>query len=438
MAKQSVLILIACSALAFMALDDYKDGMKAYENGNKIDALQFFIVKVTDDPKHQKSVDMIKKLLPEVIELRKANAKRFEKTGQWEKAQKEYDRLRRLDKVLQSLIVYDNKKRLQFPRIDVAEAQAEATDNAAERYYLQGVEAMKTIGKADEAVKFLKEARKFDPDYKDAKELSAQALYNDGIAHINEGNFKAAVSTLWQIRDFYPDGFMDSEEQIAAAIDSAKVKVAVMPFDDLTFRMKYGDVGSNLSSQVIAAGVSREPIFVDFVSRDYVNALLAEQNFGSSGRVDPSTAPALGKLIGIHVFVFGKVTTINPNYPRVLKVDGKVSGTIYRGGEERFVAATWSKYTRTGKVTVSANYQIVDVKTGRILDSNSLSRTSSSTAQWVSYWGDEEALRLDTSIKAHNTTGDMSVDPPEILASYALNQISNAIATSVLKYYEEF
>ena len=41
-------------------------------------------------------------------------------------------------------------------------------------------------------------------------------------------------------------------------------------------------------------------------------------------------------------------------------------------------------------------------------------------------------------MRDHNTDSDESVDPPEILASYAIRQISSAIATSVLKYYEDF
>ena len=431
-----ILLTFTCFSLAFA--DDYKDGMKAYKQGNKIEALEFFIAKVTDKSNHQKSVDMIKKLLPEVIEMRKTKAKKYEEQGKWARAQKEYDRLRRLDKVLQSLVVYDNKQPIKFPRIDVSQAQSAAKDNAAERYYVQGVEAMKIPGNAENAAKFFKEARKFDPDYKDSKELSAQAFYNDGMALIKERDFKTGVKVLWKIHDFFPEGFKDSEVQIQTAIDSAKVKVAVMSFKDLTFNTKYGNVGSNLSSEIIADGIRQKPVFIDFVTRDYVHSLMSEQSLGASGAVDASTAAQIGKLIGVDVFVFGKMTAINPNYPKVKKVSGesKAYRRNYDTNTTYTIYANWTKFTRIGEVTVSANYQIVDVNTGRIVDSKSISRTASSIKQWVTYTGDEEAI--ERSVLAHNTTGDESVDPPEVLTSQAIQQISYAIAANILKYYEDF
>ncbi|NUM75694.1 hypothetical protein HUU40_15135, partial [candidate division KSB1 bacterium] len=310
-------VLLAFTSMAFaLLMDDYKEGMKAYEQGRKIEALDFFIAKVTEDPKHQKSVDMIKKLLPEVVELRKENAKQHEETGQWEKAQKEYDRLTRLDKVLQKLTVYDNGRKLDFPKINVSDAKSSATENAAEKFYLKGVEAMQTPGHAEQAAEFFKEARKFNPDYRDAKELSAKAYYNDAMALISRGSYKDGVRMLWKIRDFYPEGYHDSEQRVKVAIDSAKVKVAVMPFDNLTASVKSGDIGSTISSEIIAFGVAPRPVFIDFVTRDYVQSLLSEQSLGLSGTVNTTTAPQIGKLIGIQVFVFGKITAINPYYPK--------------------------------------------------------------------------------------------------------------------------
>jgi len=427
-------ILLACTCLAFVLSDDYKNGMKALEQGNKIEALEFFIAKVTSDPKHQKSVDMIKKLLPEVIELRKANAKKYEEAGEWDKTQKEYDRLGRLDKVLQSLIVYDNGQKMEFPRINVAEAQSSATGNAAEKFYLKGVEAMATTGNAEKVLEFFKEARKFNPDYKDAKELSAKALYNDGLALINKGAFKKGVHILWKIRDFYPNGYRDSEQRVQAAIDSAKVKVAVMSFDNLTANTRYGDVGSNMSSEMIATGVAQKPIFVDFVTRDFVQSLLSEQSLGISGAVNASTAPQIGKLIGIQVFVFGKITAINPYYPNAQQFQSESRATVYRNGQQYPLYAQWTRYTRTGQVTVTANYQVVDVKTGRIIDSQSVSRTMSSTAQWLTYTGDYDAL--ESSLRAL-VGGEVSVEPPEILTSDAIKQIGGIIAVAILRHYNE-
>lgn len=410
--------------------DEYSDGMKSFKAGNNAEALEFFIANLTSNPKHQKSVDMVKELLPKVVEQRKASAKRYEESGEWDKAQKEYDRLTRLDKVLQGLVAFDNGMQTTFERFDATVQQNEATRNAAEQYYQRGIEAMQIPGNAAAAAAFFKEARKFDPDYKDAKLLSAQALYNDGITLIDRRDFKGGVKLLWNIRDFYPDGFNDSEIRVNDAIDSAKTRIAIMPFEDLTFKTQFGDIGSGMSSEIIAAGVNSAPVFVDFVDRDYVYSVLSEQDFALGDRVDPSTAPKIGKMAGVHVFVFGKITGVTPVYPRVVEQRGESRSTLYRNKQQIPLYARWVKHRREGEVTVTATYQVLDVATGRIIDSKSISRKSSSVAQWVTFVGDEDAI--EPSVKAYSTTGDVSVEPAELLANRTVGLISREIAGHLL------
>ena len=434
MARSAVISLCASLLLCTSLMaDDYKEGMKAYKDGNVIEALQFFLGQVTENPKHQKSVDMIKTLLPEVIELRKSRAKKYEETRQWDKAEGEYDRLRRLDAVLQRLTAYDNGELVTWPEIDFGTAQVEAKNAAAEIAYQKGVEAMQIPGNAETAIEFFKEARKYDPDYKDAKTLGGQALYNDGIALINRGDYKAGVRTLWKLRDFFPEGFQDSEDRMRDAIDSAKIKVAVMPFEDLTLRERYGDVGMSMSSYVVSQGVSAEPVFVDFISRDHVYALMEEQDFGASDRLDPSTAVSVGKLIGIDVFVFGRISAITPEYPRDREEHGESHAASFDG--TRKYSARWTKHHREGNVRVSASYQVLDVMTGRIVDSDSFVRNAGEVAQWVTFIGDESAI--EASVLAYNTTGDVPVAPSEILADRAIQMVSAAVAASVLARYED-
>ena len=436
--KRLITILLFCSFFVFplsLNADDYKDGMKAYKKGNMTEALEFFLGQVINKPKHQKSVNMIKEVLPQVIKYRKSKAKKYEEAERWDKAEKEYKRLEKLNNILQNLRVYDNDQLVVWPIIDVAGDRTAATSIATENAYQKGVEAMQTPGNAEQAIEFFKKARKYDPDYKNAKELSGQALYNDGMALVNEGDYKGAVRILWKLRDFFPEGFKDSEQQIEAAIDSGKTKVAVMPFDDLTFRSRYGDIGLAMSSEIVAAGVTSNPIFVDFVTRDFVYSLLSEQDFGESDRIDASTAAKIGKLIGVDVFVFGRITAVTPNYPGVTTTRGRSSKLIYQGKLRKQIYASWTKYSRVGKVTVSASYQIVDVNTGRVVDSKSFRKTASSFAQWVKYTGEEAAL--ENSVLAHTTTGDVSVDPSEILAERAVRMVSKNIAANILVNYEE-
>ncbi|PWB76341.1 hypothetical protein C3F09_00625 [candidate division GN15 bacterium] len=251
---------------------------------------------------------------------------------------------------------------------------------------------------------------------------------------VNKRDFKGGVRILSKLRDFYPEGFQDSEQKIQAAIDSGKVKIAVMPFEDLTYKSRYGDIGLAASSEVLSAAFNAKPLFVDFVSRDYVSQLMSEQNFGSSERVDATTAAQIGKLIGVHVFVFGRIVSVTQQYPSEIVEKGMNSEDVVSNGVPIRINAGWVKHTKTGKVTVQASYQILEVKTGRIIDAGSISRTASKASLWVDTYGNQQAL---PNWVLSLPTGEIAIDPPEILANQAMSGVGSEIASALLKRFEE-
>src|SRR5690606_15582382 len=151
------------------------------------------------------------------------------------------------------------------------------------------------------------------------------------------------------------------------------------------WKSKFGDVGAILASEVIASGVSGNPVFIEFVTRDYVDALMAEQNFGAGSRIDASTASQIGKLIGVDIFVFGKITGVTPNYPNRTAEKGMNTATLtLSDGNTIRINVGWVKFTKKGEVKVSATCQIVEVATGKIIDASSHSKTATDYAHWIS------------------------------------------------------
>ena len=85
----------------------------------------------------------------------------------------------------------------------------------------------------------------------------------------------------------------------------AKDRVAVMDFENKT---PYGGwrVGQG-ASDMLATALVKEGKFKIF-ERDKIDSILKEQDFGASGRIDPTTAAKIGKLIGVEYVVTGAVT----------------------------------------------------------------------------------------------------------------------------------
>ncbi len=210
-----------------------------------------------------------------------------------------------------------------------------------------------------------------------------------------------------------------------------------MPFTNLSGKTQFGEVGQILTDQIISKSIQSQPEFLEFVTREYVEQLLKEQAMGQTAVINENTAANVGKLIGIHAFVFGKVLTITSSYPAETAVPGTsekevvISFKPYQTGK---IHAQYIKYTRQGYVEISGSFQIVDVEKGTIVKSESITKRVEDRAQWVTYTGDEDAL--DNDVKRHNTTGDRPLEPAEALANKAMESIATELAAKLTQFFQ--
>lgn len=123
----------------------------------------------------------------------------------------------------------------------------------------------------------------------------------------------------------------------------AAPRVAVMDFDNKTqyggWRLGHG-AADILTTELVK--INKFEMF----ERDRLQAVLKEQNLGASGRVDPSTAARIGKIIGVSYIITGSVTEYGQSRT------GGGGGGIHVGKTD--YAAT-------------VDVRIVDATTGRIL-----------------------------------------------------------------------
>lgn len=119
------------------------------------------------------------------------------------------------------------------------------------------------------------------------------------------------------------------------------ITVAVMPFEASVHRdFNRLDVGRQLTNLITDKLVDMGEYLV--VERDRISSILAEQDLGTAGRIDPARAVEIGRLLGAQVLVFGSVTRFEMSSSGGISFGGlSLSGTIGRTGlTGRIVDAT--------------------------------------------------------------------------------------------------
>jgi curli biogenesis system outer membrane secretion channel CsgG len=100
-------------------------------------------------------------------------------------------------------------------------------------------------------------------------------------------------------------------EQIAQSTPQVKRRVAVLDFDfsaisDPSLLSAFPGIAQGTSDLLVNALVNTNTYSV--IERSRIDAVLAEQNLGTSGRVDASTAAQVGRILGVDVVIIGSVT----------------------------------------------------------------------------------------------------------------------------------
>ncbi|MEW6324998.1 MAG: CsgG/HfaB family protein [Nitrospirota bacterium] len=122
-----------------------------------------------------------------------------------------------------------------------------------------------------------------------------------------------------------------------------KRRVAVVKFEDKT-AFGRGRLGSS-ASDILMTELSRSGGFI-MVSRTDTKEVLDEQAFGQSGAVNPATAAATGKMLGLNAIVTGSISQFGV----------KTLGSEFLIGKQKLQQAT-----------ATVDVRVVDAETGQIL-----------------------------------------------------------------------
>lgn len=130
-----------------------------------------------------------------------------------------------------------------------------------------------------------------------------------------------------------------------AAFAADKPRIAVMEFENKADNQYWWHGGAAAIQDVFVTELVKSGKF-RVIDRERLNTLLSEQNLSSGGRIDPSTAVRVGKLIGVDYFLVGSVTEY---------------------GEESKGGGGFGISIKKKKFTGAANARLIDSETGEIV-----------------------------------------------------------------------
>ncbi|MFT2092826.1 CsgG/HfaB family protein [Paraglaciecola sp. 2405UD69-4] len=136
----------------------------------------------------------------------------------------------------------------------------------------------------------------------------------------------------------------------------AAPRVAIVDFENRTHYRTTWRLNSGAADMLTTELVKATKL--DVFERERMSSILKEQDFGQSGRIDPSTAAEIGRLIGVDFIVTGAITEFG------ISNSGGGGGGI-NIGKKNFMA--------------SVDVRIIDVNTGQIVFADTGSGTKTST-----------------------------------------------------------
>lgn len=183
-------------------------------------------------------------------------------------------------------------------------------------------------------------------------------------------------------------GGADMSEAILEPYNGPKARISVVKFEAKAAKA-YGYVGDGLADMLIEALFRSNRYIV--LERDKLAHVLAEQDFGASNRVRKETAPKIGELENAELQVIGAVTEFEPDKA---SVDANIAAIV--GGTAGYMCG-WP--CQAGAMIIGAfggsiksshiaiNIRVVEVRTGRIVATESVEAETTDFAGLGSFSG---------------------------------------------------
>jgi hypothetical protein len=379
-----------------------KEAQEAFQSGNFERAVQLLVPELRKKNDHQDNIQLMETVLPLAYNKRLAEAQEAESRNDWDQAYASYQAIVTLNSaiaglppVMKETKVNDKKQKgpLTFQQTDVKSAMDAAKKNAIETHYAKGLEFQNSRSFKNAAVEY-RQARQYDRNYQDAA-----ARYDSCRA-------------------------------------AATLKIAIMPFENKSGKPQLDPYAELLCEQIISNAMNSNPEFLQFVTRDYLAQIMAEQGAGQTGAVDEASAARIGKIAGVHAFVFGKVINSTQNFGAEKKNSGRSTRKVYQNKQLVEIYGDWVSHELDGNVTLTASYKVVLVETGLIADSKTVTEEAKDKVGWVELTGGVMEAIGDDVRDLNTPGGQRAIKNADELLSECANKLSTELASAFVEAYK--
>ena len=392
-----ILVLTFVLAIAGCAPAAWNRAERAAEGGDIVNAVRYSVQTLHEEPGYEEALALLRRHIPRAYDDWTRRAERAAAGGDWDEAYESYVDIETMSDAIAGLptqVHPETGEEIDFPTHDVSERIEDSRRNAAGMHYERGRDH-ENAGRAKEAARAYSRTIWYIPSYQDAGERY-------------ENNRQAAVQ-----------------------------RVAVLPFRNHTGVRPYRGMGGIIADRVILEAM-RDPQnmeFMEFVTRENIDEITREIRFGQSGFVDTETSAEIGRLLGVSAFVVGGITSISTDYPPdvVERFEERDEVSAGKDRPKRKVSASVVVVTRTATARISATYQIIDVKTGRILRTGDTEKGVVYSTSFGRYRGDKEAL----TYRSRQVCAVRETYPPsdDELVRQAAEEAARDLAAEIAGYF---
>lgn len=455
----TVMIALMASGCATPQGTLEKSARASYVNGNYDQAVLDAAKSLRIKPDYGPAIELLRDVYPKAVESHldsikvvRASSAKF----RWDGIVSEYNALLQDNQAIKSLPTLRDprsKAPIKFETQDFTELMAAAKMNAAEEHYQEGRRLFGQAGMTvrDRAAAEFRLATSFVPGYKDATALTAEGYYQEGKLLSRDKNIdvqKQAAKAFAAAQEAMP-GYKDAAASYQRSRSAAIKRIAIVPFEDRSGKARqFGDVIGTIVDGVIS-NIKNDPAaseFLEIVSRDQLDRVIAEQKLGASGLLDDRTATKIGQLVGVHEIITGKLTqiivspqqTTTRNYLQQARICDRQREVVDNKGKKHSecvyddIQAQVTQYHRTAGVTITGSYTVIDVKTGAVKDTRQLGGAYQFSGDWATVYGDPRAVQGDARMLASRTEPIAPV-PDEMVQAAARDLLTKF--SSTLKNY---
>lgn len=228
------------------------------------------------------------------------------------------------------------------------------------------------------------------------QELAAESHYLKGQELMKQNNIeqnKLAAKEFRKALNFYPD-YKNATSLYDQARKSAIKRIAIIPFENKSGKGYYGAINETITDEIISNLLNTPSAveFVEIITRDQLQQVLNEQNLGSSGIINEATAMQVGKILGVSEIIVGQITQIASAEPVVTSKQYENKRTIYSKQGNYVISALIKEYKKEASAAMNGSYKIIDVKTARILKTDSFKEDYQFLSVWSTYMGNPDAI----------------------------------------------